>query len=43
MIEIGQLFADRFVDGLVWSGVATIMGFGTGLAINLFKHFGGIR
>lgn len=43
MTEVSQLVADRFVDGLVWAGVSTFLGFGCGLAINLFKSFGGIR
>lgn len=41
MIE--DFILDRLFDGVLYGGVATLMGLGCAVAIDLIKMFGGIR
>lgn len=40
---MSEVAMQALMAGIVLAGVTTFMGLGTGLAIELFKSFGGVR
>lgn len=38
-----ELFVSTFLSGVIFAGIASLFGFGVGLAIDLFKLYGGVR
>lgn len=40
---MNELVIQGFLYGILYAGVSAIFGFGVAGAINIFKHFGGVR
>lgn len=41
--QVSQIAVQALLSGIVLAGITTFMGFGVGLAIELFKSYGGVR